>query len=154
MGLETQPESTDTNIIHITSDLAIPVTELEFQFSRSGGPGGQNVNRRETRVELLFDLGHSPSLGEPQRERLLARLASHVDSRGILRIVVNAERSQLLNRQLALARFVELMRRGMYVPRQRHRTRPSRATIERRLTQKRRRAERKALRNRVPPHDA
>ena len=154
MGLETQPESTDTHIIHITSDLAIPVTELEFQFSRSGGPGGQNVNRRETRVELLFDLGHSPSLGEPQRERLLARLASHVDSRGVLRIVVNAERSQLLNRQLALARFVELMRRGMYTPRRRHRTRPSRATIERRLTQKRLRAERKALRNRVPPHDA
>lgn len=141
-------------MLHITSDLAIPMAEIEFQFSRSGGPGGQNVNRRETRVELLFDLGHSPSLGEPQRERLLARLASRLDSHGILRIVANAERSQLSNRQLALARFVELMRRGMHVPRQRRPTRPSQATIQRRLTQKRRRAERKTLRHRVPPHDA
>jgi ribosome-associated protein len=154
MVLETQPEGTDTNVIHITADLAIPMAELEFQFSRSGGPGGQNVNRRETRVELLFDLGHSPSLGEPQRERLLARLAGQVDRRGFLRIVASAERSQLLNRQLALMRFVELMRRGMYVPRPRRRTRPSRATMQRRLTQKRLHAERKALRNRLPPDDA
>ncbi len=152
--METPTESADTNVLHITSDLAIPMAEIEFQFSRSGGPGGQNVNRRETRVELLFDLGHSPSLGEPQRERLMARLASHLDSHGILRIVASAKRSQLSNRQMALTRFVELMRRGMHVPRQRHPTRPSRATIERRLTQKRRRAERKTLRNRVPPQDA
>jgi ribosome-associated protein len=148
-----QPGETDNRIIHVTSDLAIPMSEVQFQFSRSGGPGGQNVNRRETRVELLFDLGHSPSVGEARRGRLLARLGSQVDSRGILRIVVNAERSQLLNRQLALARFVELMRGGLHVPRQRHRTRPSRAAIERRLMQKRRRAERKAARGCAPPQD-
>jgi ribosome-associated protein len=153
MTLDTQPEGTDTRIIHITSDLVIPMSEVEFQFSRSGGPGGQNVNRRETRVELLFDLRHSPSVQEAQRERLLARLAGQVDSRGILRIVVNEERSQLQNRQLALARFVELMRRGLHVPRRRRPTRPSRATIEHRLTQKRRRAERKASRGGVAPPD-
>ncbi len=148
-----QTEDTEARSIHITPDLAIPMSEVEFQFSRSGGPGGQNVNRRETRVELLFDLGHSPSLGEAERERLLARLAGQVDSRGILRIVVNAERSQLLNRQLALTRFVELMRRGLHVPRQRRPTRPSRATIEQRLAQKRRRAQRKVLRGRVQNHE-
>lgn len=137
------------NEIRITRELAIPLSELEFRFSRSGGPGGQRVNRRETRVELLFDIQHSPSLNDAQRARLLTRLASHIDSEGILRIVATTYRSQLRNREEALERFVQLLRRGLHVPRQRFPTKPSPQSIQQRLEQKRRRAEIKAQRKRI-----
>ena len=144
----TEP-GTESNLISITSTLAIPASELQFQFSRSGGPGGQNVNKRETRVELLFDLRKSFSLNEEQRSRLLRRLANQVDGEGILRIVADSQRSQLQNRQEALARFVQLLQRALYVPRRRRPTRPSRQTVEQRLNRKRQRAEAKERRRRV-----
>jgi ribosome-associated protein len=140
----TEP-GTESNLISITSALAIPASELQFQFSRSGGPGGQNVNKRETRVELLFDLRKSFSLNEEQRARLLQHLANQ----GILRIVADSQRSQLQNRQEALARFVQLLQRALYVPRRRRPTRPSRQTVEQRLNRKRQRAEAKERRRRV-----
>jgi ribosome-associated protein len=130
--------------IQINRKLAIPLSELRFQFSRSGGPGGQNVNRRETRVELLFDLRQSPSLSEGQRARVVQRLARYVDEGGILRIVVTTERSQLRNRQEALQRFVQLLRQGLRVPRQRLPTQPSAQAMARRLEQKRQRSAIKA----------
>ncbi|MBC7233771.1 MAG: aminoacyl-tRNA hydrolase [Chloroflexi bacterium] len=136
--------------IRITSELAIPLSELEFRFSRSSGPGGQRVNRRETRVELLFDVQHSPSLNEAQRTRLLNRLANHIDSEGILRIVATTYRSQLRNREEALERFVQIIRRGLHVPRRRLSTRPSPQSVQQRLEQKRRRGQIKALRKRIP----
>jgi ribosome-associated protein len=139
--------------IQITQRLAIPLWELEFQFSRSSGPGGQNVNRRETRVELLFDVQRSPSLSVEQRIRLTSRLARQLDSHGVLRIVVDSERSQLLNRQEALERFVRLVRRGLHVPRARRPTQPSQRTIAQRLARKRHRGEAKALRKRPPPSE-
>lgn len=145
-------ENGTRNYISITRDLVIPVSEVQFQFSRSGGPGGQNVNRRETRVELLFDVQHSPSLSEEQRARLLQRLANQVDAQGILRIVADTQRSQLQNRQEALARLVQWLRRGLYVPKRRRPTRPSQQAIERRLTRKRRRSEIKELRKRMLPN--
>lgn len=138
------------NELRITSDLVIPLSELEFRFSRSGGPGGQRVNRRETRVELLFDVQHSPSLNDTQRALLLTRLANHIDSEGVLRIVATTHRSQLRNRDEALERFVQLLRRGLHVPRRRLPTKPSPQSIQKRLEQKRRRAEIKAQRKRIP----
>jgi len=126
--------------IPINRKLAIPLSEVRFQFSRSGGPGGQNVNRRETRVELLFDLRQSPSLSEGQRARLVQRLAHYVDEDGILRIVVTTERSQLRNRQEALERFVQLLQQGLRVPRRRLPTQPSAQAMARRLEQKRKRS--------------
>jgi len=140
--------------IRITPNLAIPVSELLFQFSRSSGPGGQNVNRRETRVELLFDVRQSPSLSTEQRTRLVVRLAPQLDSHGVLRIVADSERSQLRNRQEALERFVRLLRQGMRVPRLRRPTQPSQGTLARRLARKRRRGEAKELRTRPSPSEA
>ncbi|MBC7261075.1 MAG: aminoacyl-tRNA hydrolase [Chloroflexi bacterium] len=137
------------NKIRITSALAIPLSELEFRFSRSSGPGGQRVNRRETRVELLFDVQHSPSLNDTQRARLLTHLASHIDQEGVLRIVATTHRSQLRNREEALERFVQLLRRGLRAPRRRLPTKPSPQSIQQRLEQKRRRAEIKAQRRRI-----
>ncbi len=135
--------------IQINRKLAIPLSEVRFQFSRSGGPGGQNVNRRETRVELLFDLRESPSLSEGQRARLLQRLARYVGEDGILRIVVTTERSQLRNRQEALKRFVQLLQQGLRVPRRRLRTQPSAQAMARRLEQKRQRSAIKVRRRSV-----
>ena len=135
--------------LNITRKLAIPLSELRFRFSRSGGPGGQNVNRRETRVELLFDIQHSPSLNEKQRRRLLKRLAHHVDSQGILRIVVNTHRSQFRNRQEAIERLVTLLRQGLHVTKRRLPTKPSPQTVEQRLARKRRRSEIKKLRKQI-----
>ena len=135
--------------VQINRRLAIPLAELQFQFSRSGGPGGQNVNRRETRVELLFDLRQSPSLSDRERARLLQRLAPYVDADGILRIVVTTERSQLRNRQEAIERFAQLLRQGLRVPRRRVPTQPSAQAMARRLEQKRRRSAIKARRGRL-----
>lgn len=135
--------------INITRELAIPASELKFQFSRSGGPGGQNVNRRETQVELLFDLQNSPSLSEGQRNRLLKRLASQIDSNGILHVVAHTRRSQLRNRQEAMERFVQLLQRGLHAPKRRLPTRAPVQATERRLARKRSRGDIKKLRKRV-----
>jgi ribosome-associated protein len=125
------------------------LSEIKFQFSRSSGPGGQNVNRRETRVELLFDVQNSPSFSEEQRDRLLQRLANKIDSEGVLHIVASSHRSQLRNRERALTLFVRTLQTGLRVPKRRRPSRPSRQSRERRLAQKRRRSETKRLRQRV-----
>jgi len=138
--------------INITYKLAIPVSELKFRFSRSGGPGGQNVNRRQTRVELLFDIQHSPSLNDEQRARLLKQLARQIDRQGTLRIVAAPYRIQLRNRQEAIERFVRLLQQGLHVRRRRLPTRPSPQIVEQRLTNKHRHSEIKELRKRVQPN--
>jgi ribosome-associated protein len=143
-------EDREESCIRITRTLCIPWSELQFQYSRSSGPGGQNVNKRETRVELLFDVRASASLSNEQRERLLQRLGAQVDSHGVLHIAAETQRSQLQNRQEALARFVRLLRQGLYVPRRRRPTCPSQHTIERRLNHKHRRGQLKALRRGTP----
>jgi len=148
MGSVKMVEDSSTHI-RINRKLAIPLSELQFQFSRSGGPGGQNVNRRETRVELLFDLRQSPSLSDGQRARLLLRLPHHLDDEGILHIVVATERSQLRNREEALERFVQLLQQGLRVPRRRLPTQPSARSRARRLEQKRQRSVIKAGRRRL-----
>jgi len=87
------PEPNDlTEVIAIADGLAIPAAELRFRFSRSSGPGGQHVNRSETRVELLYDVARSPSLTEEQRARIVHRLAGYVDGEGIMHVVSSATR--------------------------------------------------------------
>jgi ribosome-associated protein len=131
-----QPE----DVIVINADLAIPAVELRYRFSRSGGPGGQHVNRTETRVELLFDVAHSPSLTEDQRARILNRLPGYIDQEGILRIVSSATRSQLDNRADATARFQALLQAALVRRKHRIPTHPSAAARGRRLDRKRVRA--------------
>ena len=145
---DAQPE-----LIEITKELTIPAAEIRFQFSRSGGPGGQNVNRRQTRVELLFDVRNSPSLSEEQRAQLLQRLVRKIDQEGVLRIVVQTQRSQLRNRQTALQRFVLLLRRSLLVGKPRLTTGPSRQSAQQRLERKHRRSEIKQHRQHIGPDD-
>ncbi len=137
----------------ISDELAIPLAELSFRFSRASGPGGQHIQRSESRVELLFDVAHSPSLTEAQRLRLMQRLAGMIDGNGVLRIVSAATRSQLDNRADAQARFQALLAAALRRPKRRLPTRPTAASRERRLAEKRTQAEAKRRRRGVGAHD-
>ncbi|HUW10573.1 MAG TPA: alternative ribosome rescue aminoacyl-tRNA hydrolase ArfB [Anaerolineae bacterium] len=140
---------TNEDVLPITPNLAIPLSELDVQFTRSSGPGGQHVNRSATRVELRFDIALSPSLTEEQRQRLLERLAGRLDGDGVLRVVAQSERSQLRNRQEALQRLQEALRQALHVPKKRRRSKVPRKAKERRLAEKRRRAQAKRDRQQV-----
>jgi ribosome-associated protein len=142
-SLERQPSG---DLVVINQDLAIPASDLQFRFSRSSGPGGQHVNRSETRVELLFDVRSSPRLTEEQRQRLLLRLKTHLDNDGVLHVVSSETRSQLENRVRCLARFQALLRSALARRKRRVPTAPSAASLERRLSSKRARARLKDMR--------
>jgi ribosome-associated protein len=135
-------------VVRITPEIAIPVAELEFRASRASGPGGQGVNTTDSRVELRFDVAGSPSLSPDAKERALRRLGPRLDSGGVLRVVAQAQRSQLANRRAAVERFAELLAAALHTPRPRRPTRPSRAAAARRVEGKRRRAATKRLRER------
>ena len=121
----------------------IPAGELHERFSRSSGPGGQSVNTTDSRAELSFDVQRSPSLPEHARERALQRLTTRLAD-GVLTVASSQERSQLMNRMAARERLASLLREAVAPPpRPRVATKPSRAARERRLTDKRRRAETK-----------
>jgi ribosome-associated protein len=135
-------------VVRITPEVAIPVGELEFRASRASGPGGQGVNTTDSRVELRFDLANSPSLTPQAKERALRRLGPRLDSHGVLRVVAQAQRSQLANRRAAVERFAELMAAALATARPRYPTRPTRAASARRVDAKRRRSATKRLRGR------
>lgn len=127
--------------LRVTRTVVIPDREISFRFSRSSGPGGQNVNRRETQVELIFDVAGSPSLGPRQRARAMERLATRLDASGKLHIVASEARTQGQNREIALDRFRSLMLAALAPdPPKRKATRPGRKATERRLNSKRRRS--------------
>jgi ribosome-associated protein len=138
----------DAAILEISPALRLPLAELEYQASRSGGPGGQHVNTSSTRIEVWWDVASSPSLSEEQRQRLLSRLASRLDSAGRLRLVSSGSRSQLRNREEVTERLRELVAAALVVPKVRKRTRPSRAAKAARLESKRRRSATKRERRR------
>jgi ribosome-associated protein len=121
----------------------VPDAELRFRATRAGGPGGQHVNTSSTRVEVVWDVAASPSLTDAQRERLLRKLSSRIDSRGRLRVAAGERRSQLQNRQAAQERLNTLVAEALRRRRPRKPTKPSKAAVERRLTEKRRRRQRK-----------
>jgi ribosome-associated protein len=129
--------------LQINGELAIPLAEVTLRTSRSSGPGGQHANVTASRVEAIFDVASSASLSEVQRERVLARAGARLVA------VAQDERSQARNRELALERLAERLRDALVVPRTRRATRPTAASRERRLQEKRRAATRKSERR--PP---
>ena len=130
--------------------ITIPKQELEERFSRASGPGGQGVNTTDSRVQLTFDLAHSPSVPEHLRERALRRLATHLVD-GAITVTASERRSQLLNREAARERLTALLS-GAFAPGPRNRrpTRPTKAAVERRLKVKKGRSMTKRLRRSAP----
>lgn len=125
--------------------------ELAFSASRASGPGGQNVNKVNSRVSLRFDLDGSPSLDARQKRRLHEKLATRITRDGILHLHAQKHRSQAANRELLVERFVELVAAALRRPKKRKATRPSKAARRRRLEAKRRRSRLKADRGRPSP---
>ena len=128
--------------LRITGSCVISVDELEWRFSGSGGPGGQHANTANTRVELIFDVNASRSLGPRQRARLVERLGP------VVRVVASDSRSQYRNRELALERLRERLAAALRVERPRVPTRVKRSAKEKRLRDKRQQSERKRARAR------
>ena len=128
--------------IRVTRTVAIPLSEIELRFSRSSGPGGQHAQKSETRVEALFDVEASVGLSAAQKARVVRTAGP------ILRAIAQDERSQSRNRELAVERVVGQLREALRVERHRRPTKPTAASRQRRLDQKRRRGETKQLRRR------
>jgi ribosome-associated protein len=139
----------DDGFLEITPSVRLPRQELVYRASRAGGPGGQHVNTSSTRVEVVWDVAGSPALDDAQRARVLARLATRIDSVGRLRLVSGGSRSQLRNREEVTERLRRLVAAALAVPKKRKRTRPTAASKAARLEAKRRRSARKRERHRV-----
>jgi ribosome-associated protein len=135
--------------IHINTHLTIPIGELRYQFTRSSGPGGQHVNKTSTQVELLFDVAHSPSLTDAQRQRILHKLKNAIDQDGVLHLNEQSERSQYQNKQQAIEKFKSLITAALRIPKPRRATRPTKASKEKRITGKKQRSEVKKFRKKI-----
>jgi ribosome-associated protein len=142
-GHRPREDNTAAAGFRVTRSVTLPVDEIELRFSRSSGPGGQHAQRSETRVEAILDVEASSALTPAQKRRVVARAGP------VLRAVAQDERSQWRNRELAVERLVERLREALRVERRRRPTSPTAASRQRRLDDKRRRAETKRLRR--PP---
>ena len=125
--------------LEITPSLRIPWRELSFHATRAGGAGGQHVNKTATRIELRWSVSDSPSLTPEQRALLLQRLVRRLDKQGRIRVVSDERRSQIRNREAAVERLIRLLSGALQVARPRKATRPTAASVKRRIETKKRR---------------
>lgn len=139
-------------MIRITDQISIDESELQESFIRASGPGGQHVNKTETAVQLRFDARRSPSLSNDVAVRLIKLAGSRATQDGVIVITAQNERSQKRNREEALARLVELIRKAAVRPVKRRATKPTKASREKRLQKKKQRSAIKSMR-RARPHD-
>jgi ribosome-associated protein len=139
--------------VTVDEGLVIPLAELTFATSRSSGPGGQNVNKVESRVTLSFPVASSPSLDERQRTRIYERLATRISKAGLLRVTAQRHRTQAANREEVLRRFAELLREALTEEPPRRPTRVPAPARRRRLRDKRRRGDLKRARGSPPVED-
>jgi ribosome-associated protein len=136
-------------MLRINDDLAIDESELDYEFARSSGPGGQNVNKVETKVTLKFVVGDSNALTDDEKLRVSQALASRITKDGVLRVTSQRHRTREANRHAAIGRFIELLDDALVVRPPRKKTRVSRAAKKRRIEGKKRRGQIKQMRR--PP---
>ena len=127
--------------------------ELTFKTSRSGGSGGQHVNKTETRIELFFNVRHSEALSMQQKILLQKNLRSRLTENGALRIVVSDTRSQIRNKEIAIQRFLALIKKELVIQKKRKLTKPTGGSVKRRLEGKSKKADIKKNRKRVRKND-
>ena len=118
-------------------------SELEFSFTRSSGPGGQNVNKVNSRAELRFDVTNSKLLSDHEKSIIIKRLKSRINNDGILFLSAQDDRSQLKNKEIVILRFYEIINKALRVHKKRVKTKPSKSSIENRLKEKRESSEKK-----------
>ena len=160
-GLEEAVEESDTTtgavpehaLLRVTDELAVPLAEINYRATRSGGPGGQHVNTSSTKIELEFDVAGSPSLTDAQRARIQDRLANRIDGDGVLRLSSSSSRSQHQNREDATDRLARLLADALKERKRRRRTKVPRRAKEARLKEKKKRAEVKKKRGAVRPEE-
>lgn len=138
----------DEDFIIVAPGVRIPLAEVELRAISGGGPGGQHVNKSATRIALQWNVQTTGALRDEQKTRVLDKLASRLDGVGAIRIVAGEFRSQQQNKRAALDRLRQLVARALIVPRARKATRPTRGSVEQRLTDKRQRGQTKQQRRR------
>lgn len=136
-------------MIQVTADIAIPESEISERFVRASGPGGQNVNKVSTAVELRFDPSQSSAITSEVRDRLRAIAGSRMTADGVLVIDARRHRTQAQNREDARERLADLVRQALVRPRRRRATRPGKGAVERRIEVKKRRSDTKRARGRI-----
>jgi len=143
----------NVSMLRINDDVAIDEDELRYEFARSSGPGGQNVNKVETKVRLLFDLRNSRSVSTAQRARIEEQLATRITKDGVFYVSSQRHRTREANRKATIERFIDLLAEALAEEEPRVRTRIPRNQRKRRLETKKRRSRKKALRSRPREED-